>query len=126
LIGAGFAIHASWPVHTEFQHSLHQAKKNAAESTIFLTCRKRATHVEAVWWEDIQGKVRRAARDKAAEFEQMGIRGVDLYIATFGPTLAILSENWPVLTSEMDERTGEPKPLRPEVALDLAREEVVA
>jgi hypothetical protein len=50
---------------------------------------------------------------------------VDVYIATFGPTLAILSESWPVLTSEVDERTGEPKPLRPEIALDLARKEVV-
>ena len=30
LIGAGFAIKASWPVHTESEHSLHQAKKNAA------------------------------------------------------------------------------------------------
>jgi putative DNA methylase len=27
LIGAGFTIKASWPVHTESEHSLHQAKK---------------------------------------------------------------------------------------------------
>lgn len=126
LINAGFAIHASWPVHTESEHSLHQAKKNAAQSTILLTCRKRKESSEPVWWDDIKGRVRQVARAKAEEFERQGIRGVDLYIATFGPTLAILSENWPVLTSEMDERTGQPKPLRPEVALDLAREEVVA
>jgi len=126
LIGAGFVIHSSWPVHTESERSLHQAKKNAAQSTILLTCRKRAQSGEPVWWDDIKGTVRRAAREKAAEFERQGIRGVDLYIATFGPTLAILSEHWPVLTAEVDERTGEPKPLRPEVALDLAREEVVA
>jgi putative DNA methylase len=126
LIGAGFAIHSSWPVHTESEHSLHQAKKNAAQSTILLTCRKRTPRGEPVWWDDIKGKVRQAAREKAAEFERQGIRGVDLYIATFGPTLAILSESWPVLTSEVDERTGEPKPLRPEMALDLAREEVIS
>ena len=125
LIGAGFAIHSSWPVHTESENSLHQAKKNAAQSTIMLTCRKRSTSVEPVWWDDLKGRIRRVAREKAGEFEAQGIRGVDLYIATFGPTLAILSENWPVLTSEVDERTGEPKPLRPEIALDLAREEVV-
>ena len=41
LIGAGFAIEASWPIHTESEHSLHQAKKNAAASTILLVCRKR-------------------------------------------------------------------------------------
>jgi hypothetical protein len=125
LIGAGFAIHSSWPVHTESDNSLHQAKKNAAKSTIMLTCRKRANAGEPVWWEDLKGRIRRVARQKAAEFETQGIRGVDLYIATFGPTLAILSENWPVLTSEVDDRTGEPKALRPEIALDLAREEVI-
>ena len=30
LLDAGFAISASWPVHTESEVSLHQAKKNAA------------------------------------------------------------------------------------------------
>lgn len=125
LIGAGFAIHSSWPLHTEFQHSLHISKKNAAESTILLTSRKRPLDQEPVWWDDIKGRVRATARAKAREFEAMGIRGVDLYIATFGPTLSILSESWPVLTSEVDERTGEPLPLQPGVALDLAREEVI-
>jgi putative DNA methylase len=125
LIGAGFKICSSWPVHTESEHSLHQAKKNSAASTIMLTCKKRDTSHESVWWDDLKNRVRQEARDKAAQFEKDGIRGVDLYIATFGPVLSILSENWPVLTSEVDERTGEPKPLRPEVALDLAREEVV-
>jgi adenine-specific DNA methylase len=127
LIEAGFAVEASWPVHTESEHSLHQARKNAAASTILLVCRKRhASTDEPVWWEDIRGRVRQVAREKAEEFEKMGIRGVDLYISTFGPVLSVISERWPVLTSELDERTGEPKPLRPEVALDLARAEVVA
>lgn len=127
LIGAGFTIKASWPVHTESEHSLHQAKKNAAASTILLVCRKRAdgTGAEPVWWDDIQGRVRRVAREKAQEYAQQGIGGVDLYISTFGPTLSVISEHWPVLTSEIDPKTGEPKPLRPETALDLAREEVV-
>jgi adenine-specific DNA methylase len=125
LIGAGFSIKSSWPVHTESEHSTHQAKKNAAQSTIMLTCRKRDTGGDPVWWDDLKGKVRKVARDTAIQLEKQGIRGVDLYIATFGPTLAILSDSWPVLTSEVDDK-GNPKPLRPEVALDLARAEVVA
>jgi adenine-specific DNA methylase len=124
LIGAGFAIHSSWPVHTESKHSLHQAKKNSASSTILLTCRKRATRQETTWWEDLKPIIRQVARSKAAEFEAMGIRGVDLYISTFGPVLQVLSEKWPVLSGELDDR-GNPKHLRPEVALDLAREEVI-
>ena len=126
LIEAGFVIEASWPVHTESEHSLHQAKKNAAASTILLVCRKRQSSGEPVWWDDIRSRVRDVAREKAAEYEEMGIRGVDLYISTFGPVLSVISENWPVLTSEMDANTGEPKPLRPDVALDLARAEVIA
>lgn len=125
LIGTGFKIDASWPVHTESEASLHQAKKNAAASTIMLVCRKREKSSEPIWWEDLKGKVRRTARQKAEEFERQGIKGVDLYISTFGPVLSIISENWPVLTSETDPKTGEPLPLKPGDALDLAREEVV-
>jgi hypothetical protein len=125
LIQAGFRIDASWPVHTESEHSLHQAKKNAAASTILLVCRKRAKRSEPVWWDDLKGQVRERARDKAEEFEKAGIRGVDLYISTFGPVLAIISENWPVLTSQTDPKTGQPLPLKPGEALDLARQEVI-
>ena len=145
LIGAGFSVESSWPVHTESEYSLHQAKKNAARSTILLACRKRVdketrgqgdketvlphshtpTPPSPVWWDDIAPRVRQVARDKAAEFAERGIGGVDLYISTFGPVLSVISQHWPVLTSEVDERTGQPKPLRPETALDLAREEVI-
>jgi hypothetical protein len=127
LLDAGFSIKASWPVHTESEHSLHQARKNAASSTILLACRKRPAdgRQEAVWWDDLQSKVRAEARAKATEYASQGVRGVDLYISVFGPVLGILSERWPVLTSEVDPNTGQPKILRPETALDLAREEVL-
>ena len=131
LINAGFSVRASWPVHTESEHSLHQAKKNAAKSTILLVCRKRTGEPasgpqEPVWWDDLAPCVRQVARDKAAEFNAQGISGVDLYLSTFGPVLAVISEHWPVLTREVDEKTGQPRPLRPETALDLAREEIIA
>jgi adenine-specific DNA methylase len=131
LINAGFTIQASWPVHTESEHSLHQAKKNAASSTILLACRKRLPSPTGrgaggeVWWDDLQSLVRQTARQKAEQFAAQGMHGVDLYLSTFGPTLSIISEHWPVLTSEVDPKTGQPKTLRPETALDLAREEVV-
>ncbi len=126
LIEAGFVIESSWPIHTESEHSLHQAGKAAATSTILLACRKREAGEDPAWWDDLKGEVRRAARERAAEFQAAGISGVDLYIATFGPTLSVISRRWPVLTSEVDEKTGEPRPLRPEEALDLAREEVAS
>ena len=125
LMRAGFRIDASWPVHTESEASLHQAKKNAAASTILLVCRKRETSGEHVWWDDLKGQVRKTARETAERFEQEGIRGVDLYISTFGPVLSIISEHWPVLTSNTDPKTGDPIPLQPGEALDLARSEVI-
>jgi adenine-specific DNA methylase len=125
LLRAGFRIDASWPVHTESEHSLHQAKKSAAASTILLVCRKREKASEPVWWDDLKTKVRKRAREKAEEFEAAGIRGVDLYISTFGPVLSIISEHWPVLTSQTDLKTGDPLPLKPGDALDLARQEVI-
>ena len=125
LIRAGFRIDASWPVHTENDKAITVAKKNSAVSTILLACRKREQSTDPIWWDDLKSRVRETARAKAAEFETQGIKGVDLYISTFGPVLSIISENWPVLTSETDPKTGDPLPLRPGEALDLARQEVV-
>jgi hypothetical protein len=69
--------------------------------------------------------VRETARETAQRFEKEGIRGVDLYISTFGRVLSIISERWPVLTSNTDPKTGDPIPLQPGEALDLARREVI-
>jgi len=124
LIEAGFMVESSWPVRTESEHSLHQAKKNAARSTILLTCRKREDTGEPAWWDEIRGDVRRVARDRAREYQEAGITGVDLYLATYGPVLGVLSRRWPVLSGEADPETGEPRRLEPETALAVAREEV--
>lgn len=122
LLAAGFSIHSSWPVHTESEHSLHQAKKNSASSTIFLACRKRPA-TEPAYWTDIRGDVARAARRAAADLARDGLTGVDLTVATFGPVLSVLSRSWPVYTGELDDH-GQSVIIRPDVALDLAREEV--
>ncbi len=122
LLAAGFSIHSSWPVHTESEHSLHQAKKNSASSTIFLACRKRPT-TEPAYWTDIRGDVARAARRAAADLARDGLTGVDLTVATFGPVLSVLSRSWPVYTGELDDH-GQSVIIRPDVALDLARGEV--
>lgn len=126
LIEAGFVVESSWPVRTESEHSLHQAKKNAAQSTILLTCRKRPPSAEPAWWDEIKAEVRQTARERAKQYVEAGITGVDLYLATYGPVLGVLSRHWPVLSGEADPRTGEPLRLEPETALDVARVEVAA
>ncbi len=116
LIAAGFEITAAWPVHTEFEHSLHQAKKNACSSTILLVCRKRpeGKNGEGHWWDDVEPEVRAKVREKVQEFEDFGMEGVDLMVSTFGPALQVISSHWPVR-----DKTG--KEIRPDVALDEAR-----
>jgi adenine-specific DNA methylase len=141
LMEAGFIISASWPINTEAEGSLHIKDKSAANSTIFLVCRPRlakAQDAEAVFWEDLEPRVRKAVRSRIAEFEQAGIRGVDLYLSSFGPALEEFSRHWPVKRGQplqkpklkgqrqlpLFEDTFDPYAATPEDALTTARREV--
>lgn len=125
LLDAGFTIEASWPVPTESEQSLHQAKKNAAASTIFLVCRKRPerSHGETVFFESVESEVRAAAREAYEQLTELGLDGVDRLLATYGPALSVLSDHWPVYSSQADD-SGQARPLRPEDALITAQQEV--
>lgn len=125
MMDAGFTIESSWPINTESSSSLHQANVNAAKSTIVLVCRKRLEdESHTVFFEDLEASMRAAARQAAEDFEPIvGHGGVDLMLATYGPTLSVLSRGWPVYRSEAD-ASGNLVPIRPEEALDIARAEV--
>lgn len=126
LLQAGFTIETSWPVNTEPEKSLHQANMNSASSTIMLVCRKREDRRDGrkIYLEDIEQEIRQAARDAVTRFQHDGIEGVDLLLSTYGPTLSVISQNWPVYSSTPDDE-GRDQLLRPEDALALAREEIV-
>ena len=141
LLHAGFTITASWPINTEAEGSLHIKDKAAANSTIFLACRPRAvlpSEAETQYWEDVEPKVAAAVRHRVGEFQQAGIRGVDLYLASFGPALEEFSKHWPLkrgtpkplppsrrkVQKELWEEEWDPYAVSPEDALDAARREV--
>ena len=141
LIEAGFAITASWPINTEAEGSMHIKDKSAANSTIFLVCRPRTDHGSEVrYWEDTEPTVRQAVRQRIAQFQQGGIRGVDLYLSCFGPALEAFSQAWPLKRgsprqdveqarrrkrqSEMFEEEYDAYAVTPEDALEVARREV--
>ena len=143
LMTAGFVITASWPINTEAQGSLHIREKSAANSTIFLVCRPRAERAAGdatVYWEDLEPQVRSAVRARYAEFKAVGIGGVDLYLACFGPALEVFSRHWPVErgrprpepvgTGRRTKAAGaappDPYAVVPEDALEAARREVKA
>ena len=107
LMEAGFAITASWPINTEAEGSLHIRNKAAANSTIFLVCRPRPTTLqvrENLYWEDVEPRVAHAVRRRVRAFQDAGIGGVDLYLASFGPALEEFSRHWPL-------KRGTPRPV---------------
>lgn len=141
LMQAGFAITASWPINTEAEGSLHIKDKSAANSTVFLVCRPRQDGGDEVrYWEDVEPTVRQAVRQRIAQFQQGGIRGVDLYLSCFGPALEAFSQHWPLKRgaprqdveqvrrkkrqSELFQEEYDPYAVTPEDALDVARREV--
>ena len=142
LMEAGFVITASWPINTEAEGSLHIRNKAAANSTIFLVCRPRDTTPqirENLYWEDVEPRVARAVRRRVRAFQDAGIAGVDLYLASFGPALEEFSRHWPLERGTprpvpeerrrrhqqaLFEETWDPYAVTPEDALDTARREV--
>ena len=126
LLEAGFSIETSWPVRTESQNSLHQARQNSANSTIFLVCRRRPSRTarDAVrYLSDIEPELRDAVASALQQARANGLSGVDLLLATYGPALSVLSRNWPVHSAEPGE-DGRSRRLEPEEALNIARSEV--
>ena len=142
LMEARFVITASWPVNTEAEGSLHIKDKAAANSTIFLVCRPRGDRgsgEETVYWEDVEPQVARAVRNRVKEFQEGGIAGVDLYLASFGPALEEFSRHWPLKRGTPRQKPEalrrrrqqvlfddewDPYAATPEDALDTARREV--
>jgi putative DNA methylase len=137
LVKSGWVITASWPINTEAEGSLHIKEKSAAKSTIVLVCRPRETPLldaDSVYWEEVEPRVKEAVRLRVAEFQEAGIGGVDLYLASFGPALQVFSENWPLKRGRPIQKPRElalfpdeefdPYAVQPEDALDAARGEV--
>jgi len=142
LMEANFIITASWPINTEAEGSLHIKDKSAANSTIFLVCRPRPAQqadAETLYWEDVEPQVAQAVRRRIQDFQQAGIKGVDLYLSCFGPALEVFSKHWPLTRGqartrpetrrrgrqqELLDESWDPYAATPEDALDAARREV--
>ncbi len=126
LLDAGFTIETSWPMSTESPASLHQARQNSVNSTIFLVCRKRPNRPdqsERVYLSEIEAKIRAATSEALSRADEQGLTGVNLLLSTYGPALSVLSRYWPVYSGDTDE-DGRSRRLRPEEALHVARAEV--
>jgi putative DNA methylase len=118
LIRSGFTITATWPVKTESEHSLHQAKKNAAQSTVVLVARKRHAGAGAGFFDQrMVAEIRQKARATAERLKSEGLNAVDQLVGSFGPAMEVYSR-W----DEVRTDTGEPVGV--DVAIDEASEAV--
>lgn len=120
LVKAGFTITATWPVKTESEHSLHQAKKNAAQSTVILVARKRDDKAEVGYFDaEMRGEIRFAAQKTAERLMKDGLNPVDQLVGSFGPAMEVYSRY-----SEVRTDTGDAVGV--DRALDEASEAVAA
>ena len=87
----------------------------------------------------MEPRVAKAVRTRVGEFQAVGIAGVDLYLASFGPALEEFSRHWPLKRGTprevpeerrrrrqqvLFEEEWDPYATTPEDALDAARREV--
>lgn len=113
LIQSGFSITATWPVKTEGEHSLHQARKNAAQSTVILVARKRGRRAGTGYFgPELRSEIRERARSAAERLKSEGLNAIDQLVGCFGPAMEVYSRY-----DEVRLDTGEP------VGVDRAIEE---
>jgi adenine-specific DNA methylase len=118
LIRAGFKITATWPVKTESEYSLHQAKKNAAQSTVILVARKRTEGAGVGYFDiDMEQRIRDRARQTAERLRNEGLNPVDQLVGSFGPAMEVYSQYDEV-------RTDTGQPVGVDRAIDLASDAV--
>lgn len=118
LIRSGFTITATWPVKTESEHSLHQAKKNAAQSTVFLVARKRDPAAGTGYFDRaMRNEIKRRAEASADRLQKDGLNAVDQLVGSFGPALEVYSRYAEVRTD-----TGEAVGV--DRAIDIASDSV--
>lgn len=118
LIEAGFTVTATWPVMTEGAHSLHQAKKNAAQSTVILVARVRPDHAGTGYFDTaMQARIRAVAEAAAERLSAEGLNPVDQLVGSFGPAMEVFSAYDQVRTD-----TGEPVSVG--AAIDIAADAV--
>jgi putative DNA methylase len=89
LLDAGLYPTASFPVHTEFEGSTHQAGKGAIQSTILMACRRRPENAPVGWYGSVRAELERVIPERLAEFWRAGIRGADFFISAIGPAVGV-------------------------------------
>jgi adenine-specific DNA methylase len=124
LINSGFIITSTHPITSEMPQRANMRSSASADSTLLLTGRKPHTEQDPddaipTLWNDVKSDTRKAAKEAARELLESGLSltKTDVIISTFGPTLRVFADAYPVVDDEDNE-------VPPRRALEEAREAV--
>ena len=128
IIEAGFRITATWSVKTEPDNTLNIRDRAAARSTVLLACRPKTEQTaSSASWEQVERQIEDAVRERLPQLEQHDLKPLDIYLASFGPALEVISSNWPIRRELANAgRPDDPFAVTPNDALEVARREVFA
>ena len=128
IIEAAFRITATWSVKTESDSTLNIRDRAAAQSTVLLTCRPKTDQTaSSASWEQVERQIEEEVRRRLPELENHDLKPLDIYLASFGPALGVISSNWPIRRELANpDRPGDPFAVTPNDALQVARREVFA
>jgi putative DNA methylase len=104
LIEGGWQITATFPVESET--TAMKEDSGNAQSSIFISCRKRRseTRAPAPWTGighlGVRQRIRVAVEQALQEFQLVGFQPVDEMVACYGRALQVLSEHWPVMDGD--------------------------
>lgn len=123
LIDAGFVITATHPIKTEMTDRIGTRGDDSADSSIFLTARKRPADgsVKDSLWDDVEDDIYTTAKEAAEDIidSDYHISKTDTAIAAYGPTLEKFVKAHPVVNKNGDK-------IRPRKALSEARQAVTS
>ena len=105
LLDAGLYPTASFPLHTEFEGSTHQAGKGAIQSTILMACRRRPENASVGWYAQVRAELEQVVRERLQAFWQAGIRGADFFISAIGPAVGVFGKYRKVMRPDGSEIT---------------------
>ena len=106
LIESGWTITSTFPVESETSVGLHTRDTASAESSIFITCRKRTSAESGTWigfsGTGVKQRIEQAVINGLKELAPLRLNGVDEMVSAYGRALHVLSENWPVLDGDRE------------------------
>ncbi len=105
MVGAGWAVTATWPVRSELSNRMMASGMNALASSVVLALRPRPADASVTDRRGFIAAMKRELGPALRELQQGGIAPVDLPQSAIGPGMAVFSRYAQVIESDGSEMT---------------------